>query len=85
MSKPKQIDAAKTSGSSPSLQFIPDSPRRGFRIKEAAHYMGVSPWSVEVWVRSKELPALRLSRHYTILREDMDAFLDKQRQSGRAA
>jgi excisionase family DNA binding protein len=53
--------------------------RRGYRIAEAAAYMGVSPWFVELKIRSGELPALRLCRHYTILREDMDEFLNKQR------
>jgi excisionase family DNA binding protein len=71
MSKAK-LDAAKTSGPSPQL-----TPQRGFRIPEAAIYMGVSPWTVEVLIRSKQLNALKLSRHYTILRDDMDAFLDK--------
>jgi excisionase family DNA binding protein len=55
--------------------------RRGYRIAEAADYMGVSPWFVELKVRSKELPALKLCRHYTILKEDMDAFLDAQRSA----
>jgi excisionase family DNA binding protein len=58
---------------------IREDPRRGYRIQEAARYMGVSPWFVELKVRSGELPALKLCRHYTILREDMDAFLDAQR------
>jgi excisionase family DNA binding protein len=52
---------------------------RGFRISEAAKYMGVSPWFVELKIRSGELPALKLCRHYTILKEDMDRFLDSQR------
>ena len=56
-----------------------DLPRRGFRIPEAAIYMGVTPWYVEEIIRSKQLPALKLGRHYTILREDMDAFLDRKR------
>ena len=56
------------------------SDRRGYRIQEAAKYMGVSPWFVEVKVRSGELPALKLCRHYTILKEDMDAFLDARRK-----
>jgi excisionase family DNA binding protein len=55
------------------------SVQRGFRIKEAAIYMGLSPWSVEVLIRSKKLPALKICRHYTVLREDMDAFLDSER------
>jgi excisionase family DNA binding protein len=53
-----------------------DIPRRGYRIAEAAIYMGVSPWFVEEKIRSGELPALKLCRHYTVLREDMDNFLD---------
>ena len=64
----------------PSLEtpITPIIPR-GFKITEAAKYMGVSPWFVELKIRSGELPALKLSRHYTILKEDMDAFLDAER------
>lgn len=52
--------------------------RRGYRIAEAAAYMGVTPWFIELKIRSGELRALRMCRHYTILKEDMDAFLDEQ-------
>lgn len=52
---------------------------RGFRIREAALYMGLSPWTVEVLIRSKKLPVLKICRHYTILREDMDAFLERSK------
>jgi excisionase family DNA binding protein len=55
------------------------SERRGYRIQEAAKYMGVSPWFVELKIRSGELPALKLCRHYTVLKEDMDRYLDSQR------
>jgi hypothetical protein len=41
--------------------------------------MGVSPWFVELKLRSGELRGLKLCRHWTILREDMDKFLDAQR------
>lgn len=53
---------------------------RGFRIAEAAAYMGLSPWSVELLIRSGKLPAIKLCRHYTLLREDLDAFLDSERK-----
>jgi excisionase family DNA binding protein len=53
---------------------------RGMRIAEAAAYMGVSPWFVELKIRSGELPALKLCRHYTLLREDLDEYLDAQRR-----
>jgi excisionase family DNA binding protein len=56
------------------------APPRGMRIAEAAVYMGVSPWFVELKIRSGELPALNLCRHYTLLREDLDAFLDAQKR-----
>jgi excisionase family DNA binding protein len=56
------------------------APPRGMRIAEAAAYMGVSPWFVELKIRSGELPALKLCRHYTLLREDLDAFLDAQKR-----
>jgi excisionase family DNA binding protein len=52
---------------------------RGFRIGEAAVYMGVSPWFVEQQVRAGRLPALKLCRHYTLLKEDLDAYLDDAR------
>jgi excisionase family DNA binding protein len=55
--------------------------KRGYRIAEAASYMGVSPWFVEVKVRSGELAALKLCRHWTILRADMDDFLDRARRT----
>jgi len=51
------------------------------RIAEAAAYMGVSPWFVELKIRSGELPALKLCRHYTLLREDLDDYLDAQRRN----
>jgi excisionase family DNA binding protein len=61
---------------SEALSTSRDTPRRGYRIAEAAMYMGVSSWFVEQKIRSGELPALRLCRHYTVLRKDMDDFLD---------
>jgi excisionase family DNA binding protein len=59
--------------------MVPIPERRGYRIAEAAAYMGVTPWFVEVKIRSGELPALKLCRHYTLLKEDIDRFLDSQK------
>jgi excisionase family DNA binding protein len=38
--------------------------------------MGVSPWFIEREIRAGKLPALKLWRHYTVLKEDLDAYLD---------
>jgi excisionase family DNA binding protein len=51
-------------------------PPRGLRIADAAKYMGVSPWFVEEEIRAGRLPALKLCRHYTLLKEDLDEYLD---------
>ena len=63
------------------MRLSPVMPPRGMRIAEAAAYMGVSPWFVELKIRSGELPALKLCRHYTLLREDLDDYLDTQRRN----
>ena len=41
--------------------------------------MGISPWFVEQEIRARRLPALKLCRHYTLLKEDLDAYLDDAR------
>lgn len=46
---------------------------RGLRIKEAADYIGATPWYVEILFRSKQVPAYKLGRHYVLFREDLDA------------
>jgi excisionase family DNA binding protein len=55
-------------------------PPRGLRIADAAKYMGVSPWFVEEEIRAGRLPALKLCRHYTLLKEDLDRYLDLARK-----
>jgi excisionase family DNA binding protein len=67
------------SESQPSASSIFSVSPRGFRIEDAAIYMGVSPWFVEAEIRAGHLPALKLCRHYTLLREDLDAYLDAAR------
>jgi hypothetical protein len=49
---------------------------RGYRIEDAAIYMCLTPFFIEEEIRAGRLPALHLCRHYTILKEDMDAYLD---------
>jgi excisionase family DNA binding protein len=57
--------------------------RRGLRIQEAAHYLGCSPWFVEVAVRSKKIPAHKLGRHYVLFRDDLDAYIERVRGGAR--
>ncbi len=70
----------RPSTANPNTNTSPVLPPRGLRIMDAAHYAGLSPFYVETLIRSGELPALKLCQHYTILREDLDAFLDRKRE-----
>lgn len=64
------------------LSEVPPAVRRGLRIKEAADYIGSTPWFIEVAVRSKKIPAHKLGRHYVIFKDDLDAYVNHLRNGG---
>lgn len=66
------------------LSERPLADRRGLRIKEAADYLGSTPWFIEVAVRSKKIPAHKLGRHYVLFKDDLDAFVNGLRTGGAA-
>src|SRR5438876_534886 len=49
---------------------VPFSDRRGLRIKEAAIYLGTSPWWVEIAIREKRLPAYKFNTNYYVIFKD---------------
>jgi len=68
-----KIDAAQTSGTSPSIV-------RGLRIEAAASYSGLSPFYIEELIRAGMLPAVGgpgtgVCAAYIVLREHLDDFL----------
>jgi len=84
--KTTSLDAAKTSGTSPSLQ------PRGLRIEQAAQYTGLSPFFIEECIRNGELlsyggPGSAVSAAHIVTREHLDQFIDKlvERAERRAA
>jgi excisionase family DNA binding protein len=68
----------------PETSETPLSERRGLRIKEAADYIGSTPWFIEVAVRSKKISAHKLGRHYVLFKDDLDAFVNHLRTGGAA-
>lgn len=61
---------------------VPFPTRRGFRIEDAADYSGLSPFHIEECIRLGKLlsiggPKSGVSRAHIVLREHLDAFLDK--------
>jgi excisionase family DNA binding protein len=65
-----------SSGTSPT--------RRGLRIKDAAEYIGSSPWFIEVAIRQKKIPAHKLGRHYVLFKDDLDNYIESVRIGGAA-
>jgi excisionase family DNA binding protein len=60
------------------------SVRRGLRIREAADYIGSTPWFIEVAIRRRKIPAHKLGRHYVLFRDDLDAYIEQVRMGGAA-
>jgi excisionase family DNA binding protein len=66
----------------PSTSSSTSTPSRGLRIKEAADYIGSTPWFIEVAVLSKKIPAHKLGRHYVLFRDDLDNYIERVRKGG---
>jgi excisionase family DNA binding protein len=63
---------------------VENPARRGLRIKEAAEYLGSTPWFVEVAIRSQKIPAHKLGRHYVLFKDDLDEYVNRLRSAGGA-
>jgi len=49
-------------------------------VKEAAAYLGVTPFFIRDAVWRNELPAMKLGRRLIIDRQDLDTFLEKMKR-----
>ena len=67
-----------TSAVTPVIQ-APLQPRT-LRVKEVAAYLGVTVSLTRALIKSGALPAIRLGKRDLVLREDCDAFLNRQRE-----
>jgi excisionase family DNA binding protein len=56
-------------------------PPRGFRVKEAAAYLGTTVSFVRHAIWDRELPAMKLGKRLIIAREDLDRFLDRLKKT----
>ena len=68
------------------MQPVSEIPpaRRGLRIREAADYIGSTPWFIEIAIRQRKIPAHKLGRHYVLFRDDLDNFIEGVRMGGAA-
>lgn len=53
---------------------------RGLSVMDASKYAGTTVWFIRMAIWEKRLPALRLGKKNVILRDDIDRFLDIERQ-----
>jgi excisionase family DNA binding protein len=47
--------------------------------QEAAHYLGISYWTVRDLVFRREIPFIKIGRRVLIDRLDLDAYLDRSK------
>src|SRR5262245_12272689 len=63
--------------------IAPSGPRL-FGVREAAHYLGVSAWSVREWVAAGTIPKVDAPCRRTLIdRQDLDALIDRWKERGR--
>jgi len=48
-------------------------------VDEVAELLGVEPSTVRHYIRTKQLPAIRLGNQYRISEKDLQKFLDERR------
>lgn len=46
-----------------------------YEVKEIAHLLHVTPHTVNKWIREDKLRAVKIGNRYTILGEDLKAYL----------
>ena len=61
-----------------AIQTTPELPRL-LTLKAAAAYLSCSLWAIRELVWNRELPHIRIGRRVLIPREDLDAFIEKQK------
>ncbi len=59
-------------------------PKQWLTVEEIAEELGVHPETVRIWIRERELPAVKLRRTYRVKREDYEEFL-RRRYTGKQA
>jgi excisionase family DNA binding protein len=64
----------------PEVNSPQRSQMRGFRVPEAAAYIGGTVCLVRSLIKDREIPALLLGKRHVLLREDLDEYLDAQRR-----
>jgi excisionase family DNA binding protein len=50
------------------------------RAKEAAHFLNVSENTIRTWIWQRRLPVVRLGRAVRLRREDLEEFIERNRE-----
>lgn len=69
-------DSSNSSKSGSASLYQP----RGLCIKQAAEYLGCTPWFIEVAIRSKKIPAHKFGHRYVLFKEDLDDYIERVRK-----
>ena len=52
---------------------------RGLTIQQAAKYSGLKIWNIRTLIWERRIPYLQTGKHYIVLRDDLDRYLESQR------
>lgn len=81
---PRLEQSSGTPGKRQAAQGHPRSQRRMLRVREAAEYLGVSPWKIRELINSGQLPYVQngLKGHFSLDIRDLDAYIEFRKRLG---
>ncbi len=72
----RPANKAKVDAFSRALDSPSHAPRL-LSVKDAAVYLGVSPWTIRSLGWSREIPEVKIGRRVLYDREDLDRYIDR--------
>lgn len=82
------VDGKLAQTDNPMAGSTPPRPGRGsppekrlYSVKEAAGYLGLSPWTVRETIWRGELPSVRAGRRVLLDLRDLDAFVERNKRT----
>ncbi len=50
-------------------------------VEDVAEYLNKSPITIRRWIQDKKIPSYKIGREYMFVKEELDEYIQKQRQA----
>jgi len=50
-------------------------------VEDVAQYLNKSPITIRRWIQEKKIPSYKIGREYMFIKEELDDYIQKQRQA----